>query len=385
MRIAIGVHGRFHAFELARSLLALQGSGTKLFTNYPKRIVGHWDVPHSAVETYRTHYLLTRLVSLRPSESAERLLHENFGKWLGRRLDGTSFDVLHCWSGVAEESFIAHKDELALLVMRGSSHIRVQRQLLEEESERTGLSLETPSDWRVAREEREYELADAVVVLSSFASGSFQQQGITRERIHELRLGARTKRFRATPEALDERIKRITSGQTLRVLFVGSPSLRKGLWDLGDVARRLAGQGFEFRCVGPPARDSKPLLGQLKHFIDFVPKQAERELPQQYAWGDVFIFPTIEDGFAVVLMQAHAAGLPILATTNCSAPDFVQEGRTGWILPIRSPEAFVNRLRWCQDNRPKLAEMVYGMRADTTTRDWDEVGRDFLSFCHEHV
>jgi glycosyltransferase involved in cell wall biosynthesis len=104
----------------------------------------------------------------------------------------------------------------------------------------------------------------------------------------------------------------------------------------------------------------------------------EQQLPAIYAWGDVFLLPTIEDGFAVVLAQAQAAGLPILCTTNCGGPDIIASGGKGWIVPIRSPEQIIARLLWCDANRAELADMTEHLHEHPPQRNWDDVARDFL-------
>jgi glycosyltransferase involved in cell wall biosynthesis len=104
-------------------------------------------------------------------------------------------------------------------------------------------------------------------------------------------------------------------------------------------------------------------------------------LPNWYSSSDLFLFPTIEDGFAIVLAQAQASALPILTTGNCSGPDLVREGQTGWILPIRSPEGFVERLLWCDSHRPELAEMVRKLYTAHQVRTWDDVAGDFEALC----
>ena len=77
----------------------------------------------------------------------------------------------------------------------------------------------------------------------------------------------------------------------------------------------------------------------------------------------------------MVLAQALACGLPLLATENCGAPDFVREGETGWIVPIRSPDRLAERLRWCGEHRNELAEMVQPGR---TTKELDEAAAESI-------
>ena len=385
MKIGIVAPGRFHAFELARALLE-RGHRVTVFTNYPQWAVerfglgrqhtrGFW--LHGAVARFRRAF---RGVGLdRPTEVA---LHRIFGRWACSRLAREDWDVIHPWSGVAEESLwgLAARPPLKLL-MRGSAHIRTQARLLREEEQRTRKSQDRPSAWMVAREEREYSAADRIVVLSSFAYDTFVAEGVDPDRLIVLPLGASLARFRPAPDVVRERCRRILSGRPIRVLFVGTLSFRKGAWDLSSVVRRLVQEGFEFTCVGPRLPEVSEIVSGLKGLTSFRPKVLEEQLVAEYAAGDVFMFPTIEDGYAQVLAQAAASGLPILVTTNCSGPDLVREGMNGWILPIRSPEAFVERLRWCAAHRRELAAMVERTYLEFQPRDWSHVAADFEALC----
>jgi glycosyltransferase involved in cell wall biosynthesis len=93
------------------------------------------------------------------------------------------------------------------------------------------------------------------------------------------------------------------------------------------------------------------------------------------------VFPTIEDGYAQVLAQAAASGLPILTTTNCSGPDLVREGENGWVFPIRSPEAVIERLLWCGTHRAELAAMTRRVYDEFRPREWSETATEFEELC----
>jgi hypothetical protein len=47
-----------------------------------------------------------------------------------------------------------------------------------------------------------------------------------------------------------------------------------------------------------------------------------------------------------------------LCSTNCSGPDILTNDVTGWIIPARRPDLFIDRLRWCDANRSQLTRMV---------------------------
>jgi glycosyltransferase involved in cell wall biosynthesis len=378
MKIAIVVQGRFYAFDLARELIR-SGVDVTVLTNYPKRIVRRFGVPEAHVRSCLRHGLLSR--ALRSPDLARRFepwLHRWFSRWAARALQAESCASVQSFSGVAEELFraLAGGPTVKLLV-RGSSHIETQANLLAQEALRAGQPMDRPSPWMIAREQREYEAADAIFLLSSFARDSFLSHGVPAEKLVLLPLGSDVERFRPSPEGLAARCRRVRSGEPLRVLTVGSFAYRKGALDLVSMARACQ-DWCVFRFVGPRLAETSGLWDRAKGVIDFIPKQPERELPPFYEWAEVFVFPTIEDGYALVLAHAQAAGLPILATTNCAASDLLKENETGWVLPVRQPQAFVERLRWCHAHRPEFAAMIEHTGAQFKARDWSHVAQDFL-------
>lgn len=383
LKIAIVVHGRFHAFDLVRELIN-QGHDVTLFTNYPKKFVEKFDIPQKFVQTFLLHGILTRVIyklhEVLGTPDFEAFIHSEFSKWAARNLINYKYDVVHVFSGVAEEIFQLLSDKCVLKsLMRGSAHIRTQFQLLSEEEKRAGVLVDKPSNWMIAREDREYQQADVIVVLSSFAKQSFIHQYITPDKLKVLPLGTQLERFRPkNQQVVAERCHRIASKLPLRVLMVGTYSYRKGAIDFVKIAE-LGSTDFQFKFVGTVTSEASKLAQNSGGNIEFIPKQPQFDLPRFYAWADIFIFTTIEDGYAVILSQAQANGLPILTTTNCSGSDIVVEGKTGWVLPIRSPEIFVERLNWCHENRQELAQMVWRVYRDFQPRDWSEVAADFVS------
>jgi glycosyltransferase involved in cell wall biosynthesis len=375
-RIALAVHGRFHMFDMGRELLA-RGHDVHVFTNYPRYVVKHFGIPRERVHSFLTHGLATRVCGLvlpaRARGLVERVGNGAFSRWTARVVPQRDWDVVFSMSGVAEDLFRALSDRPALRILhRGSSHIRTQRQLLEEEEQRVGTWVEKPSDWIISREEREYELADAIHALSHFALHSFADRGVSADKMYLLRLGVCLGNFRPSSSVIEERCLRILSGAPLRVLSLGTFCCRKGAWDLREVVRMLHSDRFIFRFVGPVATDSKQLVRDLAGVATFTGKLAQSQLPREYDWADIFLLPTIEDGFAMVLTQALASGLPLLVTPNCAGPDLIQEGEHGWVVPIRCPAAIVDRLRWCHAHREEFTTMVHKTYHAAHSFDWKE-------------
>lgn len=382
LKIDIVVPGRFHAFDLARALLA-RGHDVVVYTNYPKRVCAQWDLPPRCVRSFLPHGIVQRAVhraGLGGLPGVEQGLHSSFGAWAACRVRRDA-DLIHCFSGVAEEVLRLPQATHGGIrqIMRGSAHIREQYRLLAEEEKRLGRKVDKPSHWMIAREEREYGLAEQIVVLSTFAERSFMEHGIPKRKLACVPLGVDTVRFAATREAMEERCRRIMSGRRLQVLTVGTFSARKGALDLVAIARTLAPK-MDFRIVADVVPDARHLTTEAAKYIEFQPRVPQFSLPAEYDAADIFLFPTLEDSFPVVLAQAQAAAMPILVTRNCSGEDIVSEGATGWVLPVRSPERFVERLQWCDAHREELAVMVKAVHAGRKCRDWTGVA-DNLVFC----
>ena len=389
MRIALVVHGRFHGFDLAKALID-RGHEVSVLTNYPAMVAPRFGLPKDSVRSFVWHGVLDRAAMAAagrlPRVYSEQRLHELFGRWAAKELCRRPFDVVHSWSGVSLE-LLSTPDLAAtpVLLMRGSAHIRAQDRLLGDEEGRAGVPLDRPSEWMIGREESEYARADRIVVLSTFARRTFVEEGCDPARVSVLPLGVDVEAFRATPAASDARAVRMLGRGVLRVLYVGALSFQKGLLDLLRAAELLRGDPVEVTLVGPRMAESEALLAMAGGNVRVLPKRPQAELPDAYAAADLFVFPTIQDGFGMVLTQAKAAGLPIITTDNCAGSDLVTDGQDGWIVPIRDPQALADRLRWCTTHRPAVARMARAVETEYQPRGWNGVARDFEAIAAEAI
>ena len=382
MKIAIAVPGRFHAFDLALELLT-KDHEVIVLTNYPKWAAARFGLPRHTVRSFWIHGILFRFHLFLHDKYriplARTIWQTMFGKWVARQLAKDTWDVVHIWTGVAEESLHAIRAQGCLrTIMRGSAHIRVQAQILEEEAVRCRTAIQMPTTWQVEREEREYNACDIITVLSSFALTSFVSQGIPRSKIWLIPPPIPTKQFVAAPQTIEQRCHRVLSGAPLRTLFVGTLSYQKGLLDLATIVTTLDQSVSQCRLVGHVAPEAVPLLESLRNCAELIPQQPQSKLREIYDWADIFIFPTIQDGYALVLAEAHTNGLPILATTSSGAPDIVKDGVNGWLFKPKDPNAFVDRILWCHRNRSTFATMVRQIASSTESYDHTSSADRFL-------
>jgi len=144
--------------------------------------------------------------------------------------------------------------------------------------------------------------------------------------------------------------------------------LRKGLWDALQVFEN-APAGCEFTWVGEVHPQVRDLLKRKNTRCRLVGRVPQFELKKFYADADMFMTLSLEEGYASVIGQALASGLPVLATQNAGV-DHIQEGQTGWIIPIRRPDLAVERIRWAADHREELGRIARQSSKNPAVKDW---------------
>lgn len=388
LKIAIGVHGRFHAFGLASGLLAL-GHDVQVFTNYPAYIAARFGLPIERIHGFPLHGLAVRLLArLGLTQRFPRLdawMHQVFALWLARKLTAEKWDASYTWSSISLEYLKARRTASARLVARGSTHIREQWQLLSDEEKRCGCPVDKPTEAIMQREQSEYELADGVMVLSTFSRESFLRAGVPAEKVHLMVSAVNVSEFAASESARQVRVQRFKTDQPLRLLMVGTFSYRKGALDVAALVRELPVEQFVFRFVGTIAPEAEALAKSLSDKVEWVSRVPQSELKAHYEWGDLFLMPSIEEGLAAVLPQAKAAGLLILATPNSGAEDVVTPGVDGWILPARDADAFAEHLLRIQSQRESLRLAMSQSVALPANRSWTDAAQDFVRVCHQII
>jgi glycosyltransferase involved in cell wall biosynthesis len=363
------VQGRFHGFDLARELHT-EGLLHRLMASQPRSVVARWGVPADKVRS-TLRYEVLRRAAARLGLAArvpglDRLVYEGFDRAVARRLEPA--DVVVAWSGMARATLArAHALGARTVVERGSSHVACQRAILEEEHQRFGLPMPRLFDeYLFERELREYEEADAIAVPSEFASRSFVERGVPRRKLIEVPYGVDLTQFRPAP--------RTRPG--FRAIYVGALTLRKGIPDLLEAARVAS---VELSIVGPQDEALAPLLRKYQGLYSYGGVVPQARLLDYYRDADAFVIASVEEGLAMVILQALACGLPVICTTNSGGSAVVTDGVNGFVVPIRAPHAIAERLVWLRDDPPRLDAMkamkAAAVASVATGHSWRDYGR----------
>jgi starch synthase len=216
-----------------------------------------------------------------------------------------------------------------------------------------------------AAENAEHAKATQIVVASSFTKATLIEHGVSADKIALNPYGVDLGRFSLRLRPHERR--------PFRFLFAGLVSARKGIPLLLESWKTLAPKNAELWIVGPvsPTAPSTWLDGA---GINFLGKVSNIELAGIMAESDVFVFPSYFEGFALVLLEAMASGLPVITTTATAGPDIMTPGEDGWIIEPGNLDTLIKAMRFCLENRDRVTEMGRNARRTAERFSWDAYG-----------
>ena len=214
--------------------------------------------------------------------------------------------------------------------------------------------------WKIERKEKEIQLADHIFVASSITKKSVLDLGISSEKISVIPYGAPIDYFQPQPK----------TDRQFRALYVGRLSPRKGVHYLLQAWEALKLPNAELLFVGSnlfPHGWLDRYADQFRH-VSSIPHFS---LNQYYSSGSVLVFPSLVEGFGLVLTEAMACGIPVITTPNTAGPDIITDEVEGFIVPIRDVEALQEKLEWCYEHPEELAQMGKAARKKAEQITWD--------------
>ena len=232
-------------------------------------------------------------------------------------------------------------------------------------------------EWELSLPEEDFQhlaeepgMAASFLAASSFTRDSLVEHGIGREQVTVVPYGIDLGRFR--PDPARRALQAPATSQKpspLKLLFVGRINQRKGLAYLLEALRLLGNADVELTICGRVLDDLR-IFGDFERQVKIRPSVSAEELVRAYQSADLFVFPSVGEGFGQVLLESLASGLPILATTHTAAPDLIEDGVQGFIVEPRRPEELAARIRWALTHRQELAEMGVRARARAEFFTW---------------
>ena len=319
-------------------------------------------------------------------------VYQNFDRWLARNLPR--------WQQEAELSGVYVYEDGALATFTAARKLGLKccydlpiaywetgRRLMTEEAIRLpswaptlgGGTSDSPA--KLERKNRELELADLVVCPSQFVVDSLPSWARSKQVVLAPFGSPETAACPPLAGPLTSDLSARTSlhlaprsspmQRKLRVLFAGSMGQRKGLADLFAAIRVLNRSDVELVVMGSLLAPMEFYRRELPDFT-YEPGRPHEQVLALMRSCDVLCLPSIVEGRALVMQEAMSQGLPIVITRNTGGADLIEEGRTGFLVPIRSPELIAEKIAWCAEHRDEVREMGQAARIKASTYTWRE-------------
>lgn len=300
--------------------------------------VSHKNSTGLAPEQYRRcwplHLVLKPFYHLAPQIWQERAFYRFFPIWKAwlRAQPWPACNVVQAILGFATEPFDRAEKTGALKVVDcPNSHPTSYYGYMQRECDLwcPGENMPIPR-WMFARMNRELERADVVLCPSSFVRDTMVLNGIAAEKCFINPFGVDTSVFRP----------RATVPEKIRYVIIGTVTVRKGhqyLFRAFEKVKKVFPDA-ELVCVGELKTDFRREWPKWRSTCTYFPHLTHAELAKLLSTCTAFVLPSLEEGFARVLSEAMAAGLPILASYESGATTLIEDGVEGFIVRARDPQ-----------------------------------------------
>jgi len=298
-------------------------------------------------------------------------VYRSLDRTVARRLRSGRFRAVYAYEDGAEHSFReARRRGLCNLYDLPIGYWRAARELLLEEAEREPewagtLTGNHDSPEKTERKDAELALADVVFVASTYTHRTLAAASDFKGTVVVVPYGA--------PSVPPRPVAPRPAAPRLRALFVGSLGQRKGLSYLFAACRQVAG-AVSLTVIGKKPLTPCAALDRELRQVRWIGSCPHARVLAEMASHDVFIFPSLFEGFGLVLLEALAMGLPVITTPHTAGPDIIREGIDGFIVPIRDSAAIaacLERLHRDPARRLEMSRQARQRAGDFTWKNYE--------------
>ena len=252
-------------------------------------------------------------------------------------LNKKKINLIYSYEDCALNSFkIASKNNIKTIYDLTSPYWLFREKILEEEinlqPEWSLSTTEVTSQNKCKNKDEEIALSDQIIVASSFTAKSLElfEQNI-KSKINVVPYGITC----PTTKIINKRNK----NDKLKIIFVGRPTLSKGIQYLIQILNQLDFP-WELQIAGSIPDTPHQISSKLDLFFrdprcKFLGQIQNKSLIQKMKESHIFLFPSLFEGFGQVILEALSCGLPVITTNNTAGLDIIDNGKDGFLTPIR--------------------------------------------------
>lgn len=223
------------------------------------------------------------------------------------------------------------------------------------------------SDKKLQRKDEELKLADKIYVASSFTKKTLEMYPGKLADIEIIPYGF--------PPVNTQRKYDDIKNRKIKVLFVGGLSQRKGLSYFFEAIKGLEDK-IETTVVGRGNLDACPALKKAISKVNYIPSLPHDEILKLMANQDLFIFPSLFEGFGLVITEAMSQGTPVITTDRTCGPDIMHNGIDGWVVEAGNTKPIRDLLIKFTENPSILIKAGHEAMHTASKRPWSMYEKD---------
>ena len=223
------------------------------------------------------------------------------------------------------------------------------------------------SDSKLARKDEELLLADRIFVASSFTSKTLQSFSGKLAPIEIIPYGF--------PPVTENRTYAALVQRPLKILFVGGLSQRKGIAELFTAVNTF-GKKVALTIVGKRVTNNCPALDMQLSKHKWIPGLPHEDILLLMKQHDVLIFPSLFEGFGLVISEAMSQGTPVITTERTAGPDLIINGENGWLIEAGSTIALIAAIDELLNKPDSIINCGKAAMETACARPWEMYGNE---------
>jgi glycosyltransferase involved in cell wall biosynthesis len=245
---------------------------------------------------------------------------------------------------------------------------RASRKLLKEEYDRHPEWSDTfvgfkDSGTKLAIKDKELSMADVVFVASQFTANTLKEyQG----KLPPIKIIPYGFPFANIPK--ENKVK-----NKIKLLFVGNLSQQKGIANMFEAIRGFE-KFVELTLIGKK-NNNKILEKELNNhsYLGILPHNEVLKIMREQ---DILLFPSLFDGFGMVISEAMSQGTPVIASERSAGPDIITHGENGWLMKAGSTISLRENIENILSNPNIIKEVGFQAIQTAKNRPWSKYGQE---------
>jgi glycosyltransferase involved in cell wall biosynthesis len=301
------------------------------------------------------------------SDQVARYIDKRIANYLHKHLDVSG---VYAYEDVAFSVFLEAKNSgIICLYDLPTGYWRAARELLNEKIDRypawrntfTGFK---DSEQKLSQKDKELELADVVYVAIRFTADTLKKYPGKLPPVKIIPYGF--------PLVLQEAKIRKPKGK-IKLLFVGKLSQQKGIADIFEAVRGME-KHVELTIIGSKM-DCDILKKEISrhNYLGTLPHNEVLTIMRKH---DVLLFPSLFDGFGMVMTEAMSQGTPVIASDHSAGPDLIVHGENGWLMKAGSVLALRQQIESILEYPESLEAVGRAAMQTAKKRPWSRYGQE---------